>query len=50
MSNKIVKLNGIEISNNKKITLISGPCQLETEQHAIDMAGKIKEISSKFNI
>ena len=50
MLNKVVKLNGIEISNNKKITLISGPCQLETEQHAIDMAGKIKEISSKFNI
>ena len=50
MSNKIVKLNDIEISNNKKITLISGPCQLETEQHAMDMAGKIKEIASKFKI
>ena len=50
MSNKIVKLNDIEISNNKKITLISGPCQLETEQHAMDMAGKIKEITKKFNI
>ena len=50
MLNKVVKLNGIEISNNKRITLISGPCQLETEQHAMDMAGKIKEISSKFNI
>jgi len=50
MLNKVVKLNGIEISNNKKITLISGPCQLETEQHAMDMAGKIKEITSKFKI
>ena len=50
MLNKVVKLNGLEISNNKKITLISGPCQLETEQHAMDMAGKIKEIASKFKI
>ena len=50
MLNKIVKCNNIEISNNKKITLISGPCQLESEQHAMDMAGKIKEIASKFKI
>ena len=50
MKNKIIKCNGIEISNNKKITLIAGPCQLETEQHAMDMAGKIKEIAKKFNI
>tara|TARA_Y100001970_G_scaffold258156_1_gene337720 strand:- start:524 stop:1348 length:825 start_codon:yes stop_codon:yes gene_type:complete len=50
MKNKEVNCNGIKISNNNKITLISGPCQLETEQHAMDMAGKIKEIASKFNI
>ena len=50
MLNKVVKFNNFEISNNKKISLISGPCQLETEQHAMDMAGKIKEIASKFEI
>ena len=50
MQNKIVNCNGIEIANNKKITLIAGPCQLESEQHAMDMSGKIKEITSKFNI
>jgi len=50
MENKIINCNGIEISNNKKITLIAGPCQLETEQHAMDMAGKIKEITKKYNI
>ena len=43
MENKIVNCNGIEISNKNKICLIAGPCQLETEQHALDMAGKIKE-------
>ena len=50
MQNKIVNCNGIEIANNKKITLIAGPCQLESEQHAIDMSGKIKEITTKLNI
>jgi 2-dehydro-3-deoxyphosphooctonate aldolase (KDO 8-P synthase) len=50
MKNKIINCNGIEISNNKRISLIAGPCQLESEQHAMDMAGKIKEISDKFNI
>ena len=47
MENKIVNCNGIEISNKNKICLIAGPCQLETEQHAMDMAGNIKEITEK---
>ena len=50
MENKIVNCNSIEISNKNKICLIAGPCQLETEQHAMDMAGKIKEIASKYSI
>jgi len=50
MENKIINCNGIEISNSKKISLIAGPCQLESEQHAMDMAGKIKEITDKFKI
>ena len=50
MENKTINCNGIKISNNSSLILISGPCQLETEQHAIDMAGKIKEITDKFGI
>ncbi len=50
MQNKIVNCNGLQISNRNKICLIAGPCQLETEQHALDMASQIKEISSKYNI
>ena len=50
MKNITVNCNNIEISNNNKICLIAGPCQLETEQHAMDMAGKIKEITSKYKI
>ena len=50
MKNITVNCENIEISNNNKICLIAGPCQLETEQHAMDMAGIIKEMAKKFNI
>ena len=50
MKNIKVNCGTIEISNKNKICIIAGPCQLETEQHAMDMAGKIKEITSKFNM
>ena len=45
-----VKCGKIEISNDNKICIIAGPCQLETEQHAMDMVGKIQEITKKFNL
>jgi len=50
MKNLTVKCGNINISNTNKFCLIAGPCQLETEQHAIDMSGKIKEITSKLGI
>ncbi len=50
MKNIIVNCDGVKISNKEKICLIAGPCQLENEQHALDMAGKISEISKKYNI
>ena len=45
-----VNCENIEISNDSKICIIAGPCQLETEQHAMDMAGKIQEITKKFGL
>ena len=50
MQNIKVKCKDIEISNSNRFCLIAGPCQLETEQHAMDIAGKIQEIAKKFNI
>ena len=50
MESKTINCNGIKISNNEPLTLIAGPCQLESEQHSMDMAGKIKEIAKKFDI
>ena len=48
MSNIKVNCGNIEISNDNKICIIAGPCQIESEQHSIDMASKIKEITNKF--
>tara|TARA_B100001989_G_scaffold40839_1_gene25116 strand:- start:970 stop:1233 length:264 start_codon:yes stop_codon:yes gene_type:complete len=50
MNNIKVNCGKIEISNDRKICIIAGPCQLESEQHAMDMAGKIKEITGKFGL
>ena len=50
MKNLTVKCGNIEISNSSNFCLIAGPCQLETEQHAMDMSGKIKEITSKLGV
>jgi 2-dehydro-3-deoxyphosphooctonate aldolase (KDO 8-P synthase) len=50
MKNKIVKCGKLSISNSSKITLIAGPCQLENEKHAIDVASKLKEITQKLCI
>ena len=50
MENKIVKCGKLSISNSNPFTLIAGPCQLENEKHALDVATKLKEISQKLNI
>ena len=48
MNSVKVNCGKIEISNDNKICIIAGPCQLETEQHAMDMGGKIHDITKKY--
>ena len=50
MENKLVKCGKLSISNTNPFTLIAGPCQLENEKHALDVAIKLKEITQKFGI
>ena len=50
MKNITIKCKNLKISNDNPVCLIAGPCQLENEQHAIDMAGKIKEITKKYQL
>jgi len=38
---KIVKVGDLEVSNNRPFTLIAGPCQLESKEHALMIAGHL---------
>ncbi len=50
MANKVVKCGNLSISNNNPFTLIAGPCQLESEQHAIEVATELKKITDDLGI
>ena len=50
MINKVVKCGNLSISNNNPFTLIAGPCQLESEQHAIEVATELKKITDELGI
>jgi 2-dehydro-3-deoxyphosphooctonate aldolase (KDO 8-P synthase) len=50
MKNKIIKVKKINLGNKLPLTLIAGPCQIESRDHCHMIASKIKEITSKLNI
>ncbi len=50
MNNYKVKCSNFEIANNKPFTLIAGPCQLESEEHAIKISTELKKITSELDI
>jgi len=45
-----VTAGGVTFSNRAKLALIAGPCQMESRQHAFDMAGALKEIAENLGI
>ncbi len=52
--NSIVSLgpdnHRVEIGNSLKLSIIAGPCQLESRSHAFDMAGALKEACEKLGV
>jgi 2-dehydro-3-deoxyphosphooctonate aldolase (KDO 8-P synthase) len=46
----VVKLGSVEVGNAKKLSIIAGPCQLESREHAFDMAGALKEVCDKAGV
>ena len=48
--NPAVLAGGVTFSNTAPLALIAGPCQLETRQHAFDMAGSLKEMCARLGI
>ena len=45
-----IKCSNFEIANDKPFTLIAGPCQLESEVHAIKISSELKKITSSLKI
>lgn len=50
MEQRTVKIGNFEIGNKLPIALLAGPCQIESRQHAIDMAGALVEITKKLGL
>ena len=50
MINKTVKCGKLNISNTNTFTLIAGPCQLENEKHALEVANQLKKMTDKLGI
>lgn len=48
--NGTVKVGNVAFSNTAPLTLIAGPCQFESRQHAFDMAGALKELTTRLGI
>ena len=50
MEQRIIDVNGVKLANNLPFGLLCGPCQIESRQHAIDIAGAMVEITKELNI
>jgi 2-dehydro-3-deoxyphosphooctonate aldolase (KDO 8-P synthase) len=48
--NATVKIGKVEVANDRPLSLIAGPCALESRDHALEMASALKEITSKLGL
>ncbi len=48
--NTTVQIGKLKIGNQLPLTVIAGPCQLESREHAFMMAGKLKEIAGRLGL
>lgn len=47
---KTIKIGNFEIGNELLLAIIAGPCQIESRQHAVDIAGAMVEITKELGI
>ena len=50
MEQKEIKIGSVTMGNKLPLSLIAGPCQIESREHAIFIAGKMVEITKKLGI
>jgi 2-dehydro-3-deoxyphosphooctonate aldolase (KDO 8-P synthase) len=48
--NPIVSVTNVRFGNALPLALIAGPCAIESRQHALEMAGALKEMTAKAGI
>jgi len=48
--NREIKLGNVTFANTAPLALIAGPCQMESRDHAFDMAGALKEITDALGL
>ncbi|PWE78513.1 2-dehydro-3-deoxyphosphooctonate aldolase [Bradyrhizobium sp. SUTN9-2] len=46
----VVTIGRVKFGNDLPISVIAGPCQLESRQHALEVASALKEIAERLNI
>jgi 2-dehydro-3-deoxyphosphooctonate aldolase (KDO 8-P synthase) len=46
----VVKAGTVTFANDAPIAILAGPCQMESRQHALEMASAIKEIAGRLGI
>ncbi|OXT01460.1 3-deoxy-8-phosphooctulonate synthase [Notoacmeibacter marinus] len=49
-ANRTVRAGSVSFANDAPFTLIAGPCQMESRDHAFDMAGALKEICGRLGL
>jgi len=49
-SHRIVRVNAIEIANDRPFVLIAGPCQIESRSHALEVAAALQDISGRTGV
>ncbi len=46
----VVKAGSVTFANDAPIAILAGPCQMESRQHALEMASALKEIAGRLGI
>ena len=48
--NSAVRVGALTIANNLPLTIIAGPCQLESRAHGLEVSAALKEMAEKLKI
>jgi 2-dehydro-3-deoxyphosphooctonate aldolase (KDO 8-P synthase) len=46
----VVRAGAVAFANDQPIALLAGPCQMESRQHALEMASALKEIAARLGV